>query len=245
VIAVEELAPFVGRKITRVSGTAEAASPDLAGKTVRKIHCWGKHLLLQIGADTYRIHFFMFGSYRIDDRREGREPKLSLVVRGHEVNFYTCAVGKLTEEQLSRYDPRIDVLSPAFDAGLAARSLAKVPEREVCDALMDQTLFAGVGNIIKNEVLFTLKLHPEARVGSLSPAQRRALVKETRDYCFRFYEWKKRFELKRHWQVFRKPKCPSCGHAVTKRKTGTLQRVSHFCARCQAKERTGSLRRAA
>ena len=30
----------------------------------------------------------------------------------------------------------------------------------VCDALLDQTVFAGVGNIIKNEVLFRTGVHP-------------------------------------------------------------------------------------
>ena len=47
------------------------------------------------------------------------------------------------------------------------------PDTLVCDALLDQDLFAGVGNIIKNEVLFRTRVHPESTIGDLPPVLHR------------------------------------------------------------------------
>jgi len=98
---------------------------------------------------------------------------------------------------------------------------------------MDQDIFAGLGNIIKNEVLFILKLHPDTPASALSSAMRRQLVQEARDYSLRFYRWKKAGDLKKHWQIFRKQKCADCGRPLVKVETGKSQRVSYYCSVCQ------------
>ena len=48
-----------------------------------------------------------------------------------------------------------------WNAAKARKKLKAIPKTLVCDALLDQTIFAGVGNIIKNEVLFRIKVHPK------------------------------------------------------------------------------------
>jgi endonuclease-8 len=103
----------------------------------------------------------------------------------------------------------------------------------VCDVLMDQEIFSGIGNIIKNEVLFKLRIHPETRAGELSPKEQGELVKEARKYALQFYKWKKSGELKRNWKIFRKKRCPRCDLPVQKRPTGKGKRLSHFCRSCQ------------
>ena len=94
---------------------------------------------------------------------------------------------------------------------------------------------------MKNEILFRLKLHPETKLGALSAAQQRILVKDCRDYSFLFYNWKKQNVLKRNWLIMRKRTCPECGKAVTKKPTGVLKRLSHFCQVCQKKIKTEKL----
>ena len=46
--------------------------------------------------------------------------------------------------------------------------------------LMDQNFIAGIGNIYADEILWLAKIHPEARVEKLSPAQIKSLYKSTR-----------------------------------------------------------------
>jgi endonuclease VIII len=232
VILKEELAPFVGKRVRQASGNAAFGPKLLERQTLKKVRSWGKHLLLTFEKISLRIHFLMFGSYRIDDRRD-REPRLRLNFPKGEIDFYSCSVKPISAEDLREYDWEINIMSTEWNPRRALKRLKEKPKIMVCDALMDQTIFAGVGNIIKNEALFNLRLHPESVVGALTPTQLKALVREARDYSRQFYEWKKALVLKRHWQVFRKPKCPSCGSRVSKRKTGALERVSFFCPLCQ------------
>ncbi len=74
--------------------------------------------------------------------------------------------------------------------------------------LLDQHIFSGSGNIVKNEVLFRIKVHPLSKVGKLPAAKLKSLVRETVKYAFQFLEWKKAYTLKAHWQAHTKRICP-------------------------------------
>lgn len=67
---------------------------------------------------------------------------------------------------------------------LARRRLRARPDLLACDALLDQDVFAGLGNIIKNEVLFRIRVHPLSPVGALPAARLRELVAQARKYAF-------------------------------------------------------------
>jgi endonuclease VIII len=233
VIACEELAPFLRRKIDSASGSALFAS-ELKGRRLKQCFSWGKHLVLVGNNFSLRIHFLMFGSYRINDPRVNRFPKLELKIGADKIFFYSCAIKKIPGDIRHTYDSSIDLMSKKWSGTKARHAIARHPKAEVADILMDQTIFAGFGNIIKNEVLFRLKMHPETLVEELSPAQASALVAEAHRYSLQFYRWKKANVLKRNWLIFRKRTCPECGGAVTKRPTGKLKRMSHFCENCQA-----------
>ena len=60
-------------------------------------------------------------------------------------------------------------MAESWNATLARKKLRASPEALVCDALLDQTIFAGVGNVIKNEILFRIRLHPLSTVGAFPP----------------------------------------------------------------------------
>jgi endonuclease-8 len=99
--------------------------------------------------------------------------------------------------------------------------------------LLDQTIFSGVGNIIKNEVLFRIRVHPLSTVGSLSEHKLRELVEQARVYSFDFLEWKKEYVLKQHWLAHTKSICPRCNIPFKKGKLGRSNRRSFYCERCQ------------
>jgi endonuclease-8 len=102
-----------------------------------------------------------------------------------------------------------------------------------CDALLDQNIFAGVGNIIKNEVLFRIRLHPESLVGNVPEPVINELIAEARNYSFDFLEWKKAFVLKKHWLAHTKKTCPRCNIPFVKKYAGKTKRRSFFCTNCQ------------
>ncbi|HXH76190.1 MAG TPA: hypothetical protein VNJ08_14565 [Bacteriovoracaceae bacterium] len=227
VIATEELKPFEKQKI--LSSNRE----NFIGMRYIGSRSWGKHLLLTFSKINLRIHFLMFGSYRIDNPRENRIPKLELRFKQGIVYFYSCAIKEIPDGFEEDYDWTIDTMSEEFSKPRAKKVMLSKPKSKVCDLLMDQTIFAGVGNIIKNEVLYLQKLHPDTRIEILTPKEISDLIKVTIKYCHQFYEWKKMNVLKRNWKIFRKKKCPVCLGPIIKRPTGKLQRISHFCLKCQ------------
>jgi len=226
VIASEEFEPFLRLKVAEATGTAKLPFSKIKGQKLKKVTSWGKHFILVFEKTTLRIHFLMFGSYRINKPRENRIPKMTLRFGKDHLYFYSCAIGILDEPLDELYDWSTDTMSDEWSTPQALKKVQALPETQVCDVLMDQTIFTGVGNIIKNEVLFRQRLHPETKLGQLTKLEQRNLVKDTRAYCLQFYEWKKANVLKRNWQIFRKKTCPICKksrHETANRKTKTHQ----------------------
>lgn len=104
---------------------------------------------------------------------------------------------------------------------------------EIADLLLDQNHFAGVGNIIKNEVLYLVKKLPTAAIATLSTRTLKKIIKTTQDFSHQFYTWRKAFELKPHYQIYRKSICPKCQGKVSRKRTGQRARISFFCPHCQ------------
>lgn len=233
VILAEETRSFVGKQILKVSGSTKTIDISaLRHATLRDVRTWGKHFLLSFGEITVRIHFLMFGSYRINERKD-TPPRLLMVFPNGEISFYSCSIAYLTKPLETIYDWRIDVMSSVWNEQYVLKRLRQHGKELLCDVLLDQEIFAGVGNIIKNEVLFRLGLKPETKVDALSAEKQRALVREVREYCGLFYRWKKEFVLKKNWQIYRRKFCPVCGTKVVMEKGCERERINYFCPYCQ------------
>jgi endonuclease-8 len=232
IIAREEMLSFIGKKIIAVSGNSKTDKERVLNKKLIDIKTWGKHLLFCFSGFTVRIHFLMFGKYLVNAQKDAN-PRLSMQFKNGEINLYTCSV-KFIEEPLDEiYEWSADVLSDEWDPKAAKKKLKASPETMVTDALLDQTIFAGVGNIIKNEVLYRIKVHPKSKVGKLPTKQLNALIKEARNYSFDFLEWKKEFTLRKHWLAHTKKICSRDGDKIIKEYLGKTQRRTFFCNSCQ------------
>ena len=232
VILREQAAPFVGRTIRRAEGNAKIDMTRLTGQRIRSLRSFGKQTLIELPHVTIRIHLLMFGSYRIDERKD-TPPRLSLQCDEGELNFYSCSVRLLEGDLDTLYDWRGDVMSDAWDPALARKRLRAMPHALVCDALLDQDVFAGVGNIIKNEVLFRIRTHPLSTVGALPPRKLRELVEQARQYSFEFLEWKRAFVLRQHWLAHNRSVCPRDLVKFQRAYLGRTHRRSFFCELCQ------------
>ena len=132
------------------------------------------------------------------------------------------------------YDFTIDIMSPKWDPAAALATMKKQPATQIGDILLDQNVFAGVGNIIKNEVLSLTRTHPETPIARLPVAKRKAIVAEARAFSKQFYAWRKVFMLKKNLTAYGKSACPHCGGKMRRKKTGKWERWSHICPACQA-----------
>lgn len=232
ILLKEAVAQFSGKKIIAVSGNTKVDKAPLLNKKVIAFKSWGKHFLICFKGFTVRIHMLMFGSYRINEKKE-TPARLSLVFKNGELNLYACSV-KIIEGNIGDvYDFTSDVMNEDWDAAAAKKKLKAIPETLICDALLHQDIFSGVGNIIKNEVLYRVKIHPKSKVGKIPPVQLNKLIKEARNYSFDFLEWKRNYVLKKHWLAHTKKICLRCNLPIHKEYTGVFNRRSFFCINCQ------------
>ncbi|MFG3447310.1 DNA-formamidopyrimidine glycosylase family protein [Stenotrophomonas sp. NPDC047960] len=232
VILREAAAKFRGKTVRRALGNSSLDLTRMEGRRVLALRSWGKHFLVEFSGFSLRVHMLMFGSYRIDERKPS-PPRVSLQFDNGELNIYASSLKYIEGKLDQTYDWRTDVMNDAWDPRLARRRLKQQPDTLICDALLDQELFAGVGNIIKNEVLFRQRVHPESTVGALPPRVLGRVIADARAYSFLFLEWKRAFELKKHWQIHTKRTCPTCGGPVSKTYPGRSRRRTFFCPNCQ------------
>jgi endonuclease-8 len=241
-LAAEQLRPFVGRRILRVSGNSRIGIDRLDRRVVRDIFAWGKHLVLQFDTFALRVHFLLWGTFAAtvrgtsvtgDYRRTG-PPRLVLQFTNGEITMWSASL-RFIEAASARdhYDFSADVLSGTWNPRAALRKTRHHPDAEIADVLLDQNIFAGVGNIIKNEVLYRTRTSPFAPVRAIPPRRLRAIAADARVFSFRFLELRRRFALKKNLEVYGRSACARCGGKINRKVHGTRERRSFFCRVCQ------------
>lgn len=242
-LAAEQLSPFAGEVVKAVTGNTTIEKKRFKGEKILFIFSFGKLLFFQFDTFALRTHFLMFGSFQAtvnkikvtgDYPKKAREPRLAFSMRNGHIEMYSCSVKIVeTADAKELCDFSIDTIAPEWDAKKAFKAIKGYPEHEIADVMLDQNIFAGLGNIIKNEVLLLAKISPERKVKDISDAKLKKIVELVRSYVFQFYEWRKKFELRKHYQVYKQKICKICGSTVIKKKTGVKQRMSHICPHCE------------
>jgi endonuclease-8 len=166
VLAARRIRPVVGQHVT--------AGP-LAGTDVAAVETRGKHLLVH-GADgrSLHVHLGMNGRVRLAAAGAGRGPHVLRTAAADVVIAGTSRV-----EVRRRGDLRLglgpDLLGERFDAAAYLRRARRI-DRPVAELLLDQRVLAGIGNIVRAEVLWELRQDPFAPAASLSDRRLLELV---------------------------------------------------------------------
>lgn len=242
-LAAEWLAPFIGKTILGVEGNTKIGKERFSGKTILNIFSWGKHLVFQFQDFALRVHFMFYGSFEAtlkdkkitgDYPKKRVSPRLTLIFDGGEIIIYSSSLKYLeTSSARDLYDFSTDIMSSVWNPKKAFKAVKSQEDDEIGDVLLDQTIFSGVGNIIKNETLFLVKKKPSTIVKDISNSLLHKVIKTAQEFSIQFYEWRKQFVLKKHYRIYRKSLCPLCGEKVCRKKTGKRERISFFCPNCQ------------
>jgi len=231
-------------------GAVEASAPNprgraarverLDGHTFERASAHGKHLLLHFGELVLHSHLGMSGSWHTYRRGEPwrKPPGAAWVVlstgRAEAVQFGGPTLRLLRASSLRR-DPVLarlgpDVLGPQFDAELIARSLASTPDRGLGDALLDQHLVAGIGNIFKSEACFAAHLDPWQAVGDVPDEQLRHVAQAAHDLMQEAVD-----DGRQDRAVYKRAgrPCPRCGTPIRSRGQGDANRTTYWCPSCQ------------
>lgn len=232
VILKEAVQQFKGKKIVKAEGNSKLDIQRLPGQKIIDFKSWGKHFIICFKDFSIRIHLMMFGSYRINEEKDAL-PRLKLVFAKGQLSFFACSIKFLEEDINELYDWASDVMNDSFNPKAAKKKIKEIPDDLVCDALLNQNIFTGVGNIIKNEVLFRTRLHPETKMKNIPPRKLAELIREARNYSFDFLKWKKAFVLNKHWLAYTKKKCPRDHVPFIKKYCGKTKRRTFYCEVCQ------------
>jgi endonuclease-8 len=229
----EELLFLEKTNVAKVSGNTKAGKEQLKGKEIKRIYTVGKRLVIEFDSLAVVIHFLMFGSYRLNERREGMVPRLSLSLNGNELNFYNCSLKIIAARDLAALDQTSDILNPDFDRKRARQEVRRHLGM-IADLLLDQSVFAGVGNIIKNEALYAAGIHPACTSKSIPVEKTDILIEETIRFSNAFCQVKRaRGLLKPILRVYRKGTCDQCRSPIQAKKIGNRRRMTFFCPNCQ------------
>jgi endonuclease-8 len=258
--AIRFTAALVGHELTRVEApeprlTAQRIPERLAGDRVTGAEAVGKHHLLRFESGrVLHSHLMMSGVWRL--MPAGRPPRpgglfLALWTARHVASLYRCPNVRLLEpgEPLPRglRATGPDLLDPAVDPGAAAGArLGRVePTRQVGDALMDQRIVSGIGNVYKSETCFLTGIDPWRPVGSLSDEEATALGATASRLLAEgvadggpIRTWRPPdappWTRERTWVYGRRGKpCRRCGTPVRSRGQGDANRTTYWCPTCQ------------
>lgn len=242
-LAVEQLQPFMGQSIQIVEGNTKIGKERLDKEKILNIFSHGKVLMFQFKTFALRVHFLLYGSFEAivdgkkatgDYPKKRHPPRLSIMLANGRIDMYNCSLRFVEEENARRlFDFSSDIMSPSWSAKKAYIKIKKLANEEIGDVLLDQTIFAGIGNIIKNEVLIRSGINPVTLIEKLTPEKIKALIALSHDYVFKFYQWRKAYALKKHYLIYRQSICKICGNHVKRIRTGKRQRFSYICAHCQ------------
>ncbi len=241
-LAQEQLRPFKKKVILKVSGNTKIEKERFINKEIKDIFSWGKHLLFQFDTFALKVHFLLYGTFSatIDnktvtgDYKKARTPRLQFDLENGQVEMYNCSVKIIEDSKIKKtYDFTQDIMSKKWDQNSAYKKILKYPKEQIADVLLDQEIFSGVGNIIKNEVLSVVYIHPERKINEIKLKKLEEIIDVARSYSIQFYKWRKKFLLLKNLKIHRKGQCPHCGGKVTHQKTGKRQRWSHYCPICQ------------
>jgi endonuclease-8 len=213
----------------------------LAGQAVTAVDAHGKHLFLRFeGGLVIHSHLRMTGKWRVRDADYRIPGNAWLVVRraGKVVAQINGPVLELMTASRVRFDRRLallgpDILAPELDEAAFLRRLREDdPTRPIGDALIDQRVIAGIGNLWKAEGCFAARVDPWRRTGDVTDEEALAIVRATRP---RMLESAREGMLERFKQVYGAAgaPCPRCGETIRARGQGDDNRTTYWCPRCQ------------
>ena len=256
---------LAGRSVVRFESVFPALTridedAPLAGQTVREVNALGKHLLIHFsGGLALRTHMRMNGSwhiYRTGEtwKRPRRDMRIVLATDQFEAVGFNIPVAEFLRQDalhkhraLRHLGP--DVLSERFDHAEAIRRLQERRSLSVADALLNQRVMSGIGNVYKCEVLFACRVNPFVTVDQLDASQLQCLV----DTAVRFLRANVTARLpamttyagyrrttrrdnprERLW-VYERARlpCRRCATPIRVRKQGPDARLTYWCPSCQ------------
>jgi endonuclease VIII len=226
---------LVGEQVEVETPHPRAAVKQLArrldGRTLLGVEAAGKNLILRFeDGVVLRSHLRMSGRWQVRPRGSKLFGRPWLVLRGaeREAVLWNGPVLELDDRAIRRLGPDILAQPPGLDAMIA--NLRAEPRRAVGDALLDQRLVAGIGNVWKAEALWEARVSPWRAVADTSDEELRAILQAAHELMTTSVETgrARRVAYNRAGRG-----CRRCGTPIEARGQGDANRTAYWCPACQ------------
>jgi endonuclease-8 len=239
--AARRLQPLVGEALEVETPHPRAAATGVAerldGRRLESVEAIGKNLILRFeGGLVLRSHLRMTGRWTIRERGAPSRGRPWLVLRGavREAALWGGPVLELNARAARRLGPDILARPPDFDRMIAGLRQAD-QSRAVGDALLDQRLVAGIGNVWKAESLWRARVSPWRRLADLTDEELRTVLGEAARLMRCSVDGAR--AARAVYRAAGRP-CPRCSTLIESRGQGDANRTAYWCPSCQAE--TGS-----
>ncbi|MFC6268992.1 DNA-formamidopyrimidine glycosylase family protein [Frigoriflavimonas asaccharolytica] len=224
---------FVGKTVTEASGYGDMDKSRIVNIRLDDIETYGKNLIFVFKDFFVTAHFGLFGSMVINDRKKVNA-SFALHFADSEINFYVTKTKFYEGKPTDVFNFKTDILKPEFDADFILKELQeKYSELMIGDVLMDQNIFTGVGNIIRVEVLYHAKIHPDSLIKNIPEKKLIFLLKMVVDYSEEFLSLMKTGNVKESALVYGKKICPKDKTELLIEEMGKVKRKTYVCLKCQ------------
>jgi endonuclease-8 len=234
--AARQLQVLVGEQVEVETPNPQAqAAIDarrLDGRRLVSVEAVGKNLVLRFdGGYQLRNHLRMSGRWRVGPRGRTARGRPWLVLRGgeREAVLYGGRVLELHGRALRRLGPDILAEPPELDRMIANLRRAD-GGREVGDAIVDQRLVSGIGNVWRAEAFWRARVSPWRRLVALEDDELRRVLKEAARLMRAAVDTGRERRV-----IYRRAgrPCPRCGTPIESRGQGDANRTAYWCPRCQ------------
>lgn len=234
--AARKLQVLVGERVAvetpHPRAAAERVAERLDGRRLEGVDAVGKNLLLSFeGGLVLRSHLRMTGRWDVVERGSARRGRPWLVLTGaeREAVLWNGPVLELTARGTQRLGPDVLAEPPDLDR-MVANLRHEHAGRELGDALLDQRLVAGIGNMWKAEALWHARLSPWLRLDDVTDDElERALLVAAR---LMHASVARRSDRREVYRRAGRP-CRRCGEPIRSRGQGDDNRTAYWCPRCQ------------
>jgi endonuclease-8 len=234
--AARRLQPLVGETLEVETPHPRAAATGVAdrldGRRLESVEAVGKNLLLRFeGGLVLRSHLRMNGRWTVRERGAASGGRPWLVLRGavREAVMWGGSVLELNTRAVRRLGPDILARPTDFDRMLAGLRRSD-QRRTVGDALLDQRLVAGIGNLWKAESLWRAPVSPWRPLGDVSDEELRSVLAEAARLMRGSLEGRR--EERAVYRAAGRP-CPRCRTPIESRGQGDDNRTAYWCPTCQ------------
>jgi endonuclease-8 len=214
-------------------GQAALDAALLDGRLLESVTAHGKNLVLRFeGGIVLRSHLRMSGRWMVRPRGQLRAGRPWLVLRGERAEglLWNGPVLELHTRALAGLGPDILALPPDFDAMLARMRPVDGNVR-LGEALQDQRVVAGIGNMWMAEALWRARISPWARLRDVDDAERRRALDTAATLMRASVDSGRALGKQVHARAGRP--CGRCGTPIKSWGQGDANRMVYWCPVCQ------------